>query len=313
MKISCKSPDTPWAISAKVSLNGYESQIGTGLDPEKFQKQTYRRITNIQGKTYKTQSILSEHIQALWLTPQMDRLFIDGSKERRRFLDRLVYNIDTTHSTRLNNYDHQTRERMRLLKEGSINNSWLNVLEEQISNIGVAIEISRLQIIEILRKYLKKSHGFFPEANIELKSDLKEWIEILPAVKVEEKFKENLFQNRFNHASTCKMNIGIQRSDLITIFTEKNMPASFCSTEEQKSLLISLVLASARYLSENSIGVPLLLLDEIVAHLDEDSRSKLFKELKNLNIQTWMTGTDSSVFEKISNKNHFFIKDGKII
>ncbi len=307
------NPHYPWAVSAKMISQGETFQIGTGLDPDALAQGNYRRLVNIQGITHKNHSILSEYVQALWLTPQMDRLFIDGSSERRNFIDRLVFNMDPSHSTRLNRYEHAVRERMRLLKEGCTHSSWLEGLEEQIATEGVAIETSRLRLIESLKHYLMRGGGVFPEASIDLQSSLSQWMENLPSLQVEEKFREELTRLRKEHTESGRMTTGIQRTDLITFFVDKNMPAPLCSTGEQKALLISLMLAAARYLSEYATGVPLLLLDEVIAHLDEKRRFALFQELSSLNIQTWLTGTDETLFAPLVPTTRLRIAEGKII
>lgn len=306
-------PALPWAVSARLEGQGGMVQVGTGLDPEAYTQGLYRRVVNIQGVTHRTQAALVQHVQALWLTPQMDRLFIDASTERRSFLDRLVFNLDPAHVTRLNRYEHVARERMRLLRDGGAHPAWLDALEDQMAQSGVAIEVARLRMVEILSTYLAQNDTVFPRAEITLQSSLVPLLQDGAALTAEDAFRDQLMQERSLHAQTGRTTVGPQRTDLITIFYEKKMPAALCSTGEQKGLLISLILAAARYLSAQSMGVPLLLLDEVVAHLDAARRQALFEMLEDLRIQTFMSGVDIEAFSPLKGAQHVTVRGGALI
>lgn len=294
-----------WGISAKVDIEGSDVTLGTGFNPDNG-----RRIVRINGVTVNSQLALSDYLACLWLTPQMDRLFIDGASGRRRFLDRLIFTFDTGHSGRVSRYENAMRERSKLLQMGNNDDRWLNGLEAQMAQTGVAIAAARLDFADRLQHYCHRTDSgeerFFPKAHIKCKGTIEELLQQTPAVEVEKLFIYQLKQSRGRDAISGGASTGPHKSDLYVNYAAKNMEASQCSTGEQKALLIGLVLSHGRMVAAERGAPPVLLLDEIAAHLDEARREALFERLINLGGQVWMTGTDPILFEAIANKAQFF-------
>jgi DNA replication and repair protein RecF len=251
---------------------------------------------------------LSELIQMAWLTPAMDRLFIESASGRRRFLDRLTLGFATGHAKASLRYEQAMRERARLLKYGPRDPAWLSGLEQQMAEHGVAISAARAETVARLNAALaaRRSAGAFPCGQLSLEGD----VDRLLAERGEltaESFRETLERCRVRDAESGRTGVGPHLSDLLVRHTDKRMEARDCSTGEQKALLISIVLAQARELSHIKEGFPaILLLDEIVAHLDATRRSALFEEILALGAQAWMTGTELSMFSALTGHADIF-------
>ncbi len=294
-----------WGISAKVDTNGGDVTLGTGLDFE-----AGRRMVRINGVTAKSQTALSDYLACLWLTPQMDRLFIDGASGRRRFLDRLIFTFDSGHSGRVTRFENAMRQRSKLLQDEQADSSWLNSLESQMAETGVAIAAARLDFVRRLQDSCDRAdegeEKFFPKAKIRACGTIEELLQNTPAVEVEKLFVYQLLQSRDRDAIVGGASTGPHKSDLSVIYAVKDIEAAQCSTGEQKALLIGLVLAHSRLMAAERGAPPVLLLDEVAAHLDESRREALFERLQNLGGQVWMTGTDEILFSSIAKKAQFF-------
>ena len=299
--------DSPqaWGISAKVMTGGGDVTLGTGINPE-----NERRMVRINGVTAKSQIALSDYLACLWLTPQMDRLFIDGASERRRFLDRMIFAFDPGHSGRVTRYENAMRQRSKLLQEEKQEASWLTGLEAQMAETGIAIAAARLDFIGRLQDSCAQAdseeENYFPKARLVAKGTIEELLQKSPAVEVEKLFAYQLEQSRNRDSQTGGAATGPHKSDMDVVYATKNMPAAHCSTGEQKALLIGLVLAHGRMMAAERGAPPVLLLDEIAAHLDEKRRIALFERLQKLGGQVWMTGTDPVLFDSINQKAQFF-------
>lgn len=295
-----KSPASvyrPWSVAAVVQSDYGEVRLGTGRDAQKE-----KRLVRINGETARGQNALAEYLACVWLTPQMDRLFIDGAGSRRRFLDRLVFAFDAGHAGRLTRYENAMRQRSKLLQEseGRADPSWLTALESTMAETGVSIAAARLHFIERLQQACDTADdGLFPKAAIALSGTIDELLRHSPAVEVEGLFQYQLAQTRTQDAVTGGAATGIHKSDMIVQYRDKAMPADQCSTGEQKALLIGIVLAHARLIAAERGTPPLLLLDEVVAHLDENRRAGLYELLLALKGQVWITGTDKAVFKPL--------------
>ncbi|MCB1532870.1 MAG: DNA replication/repair protein RecF [Alphaproteobacteria bacterium] len=302
MEMQCQSAGQPWAVSASVTSNYGSVQIGTGLEAEKE-----KRIVRINGENARGQNALAEHLACVWLTPQMDRLFLDSSRERRKFLDRLVFAFDPGHSGRVTRYENAMRQRSKLLQEGKGDPAWLTGLEAQMAETGVAIAAARLDFIQRLQTACEGvDHSHFPLSRLRAKGTLEELLSSAPALEVEEMFNYQLSESRGVDMLTGGAATGPHKSDLSVHMAEKNMPADQCSTGEQKALLIGIVMAHARLIAAERGAPPILLLDEVAAHLDENRRAALYDLLLDLGGQVWLTGTDYSLFEAIKNRAQFF-------
>jgi DNA replication and repair protein RecF len=301
----------PWAVAARLrDRRGDLVELGTGRDGAAGE--TERRLVKLDGAFQRGQSALAEHVQLVWLTPQMDRLFLDGAGERRRFLDRMVYGFDPEHAARLNAYDHLLRERGRLLQGdlpappgGESREAWLAGLEEQMAGLGVAIAAARRDLLRRLVA-VETGEGAFPAADLALTGELDRALDAGPALEAEDWLRARFAGAHRQDAETGGSREGPQRSDLAVGHRGRGRSARDCSTGEQKALLIALVLAFARALAAERGAAPLLLLDEVAAHLDETRRQALFAELLDLGAQAWLTGTDAGLFAGLGEAAQFF-------
>ena len=244
----------------------------------------------------------------------MDRLFVEGGSQRRRFLDRLVFAFDALHSKRVNRYNHALRERKKLLQSWTQESSWINAIENSLAEIGVAIAVTRQDLIRRLSPIIGKSMGLFPSAIISMEGEVENWLEDNSALEVEQRFREELKKSRAKGPSESNQIPGPHRSEFNCLHSSNKMEASLCSTGEQKALLVSIMLSHAILRKKECGSAPILLLDEISAHLDERRRSSLFELLQNLESQIWMTGTESGAFSDILKiAEAYNISEGKIV
>ena len=316
----------PWAVSARLDGPEGVSEIGTGLAPaadrddqesraaRQVERRVERRIVRIDGKPAAGPGELAERVALLWLTPPMDRLFQEGAPGRRRFLDRLVLGLDPRHARQAAAYEKAMRERTRLLKEpGQADRRWLGALEERMAAAGVAVAAARLSTLTRLEQALEAGDGPFPAALLALEGTLEGALETMPATAVEERFRAGLADGRSRDREAGQTLSGPHRSDLRVRHAAKGLAAGLCSTGEQKALLIAIVLANARLQAAERGMVPLLLLDEVAAHLDAAHRAALFAALAELGTQAWMTGTDRALFAAMPGEVQFLtVRDGRL-
>ncbi|PWC56727.1 recombinase RecF [Azospirillum sp. TSO22-1] len=290
------APGEGWAVAATVRTPLGPVEIGTGKDAH---HEGDRRVVRIDDHPVKGQTALAEHVAVVWLTPQMDRLFLEGSSGRRRFLDRLVFGFDPAHAGRLSRYEHALRERARLLRDGRFDDGWLSGLEDQMVTAGIAVAAARRDVVQRLRSACARAVGPFPGADLAVEGAVEAWLNDGPALAAEDALRDALRAGRRIDSETGGASVGPHKSDLAVRHHAKDMPAALCSTGEQKALLIAIVLANARLLAAERGAAPLLLLDEVAAHLDAGRREALFGEILALGSQAWMTGTDASVFDPL--------------
>jgi len=306
-------PPAAWAVAAEVHTPDGVRQIGTGLDPRAEGRE--RRVVRLDGATAGSQQALGEIVAATWLTPRMDRLFQEAPAGRRRFVDRLVFGLDPAHAGRVNSYEHALRERARLLRQdGPADPAWLSALEQRMAAQGVAIAAARRDLATRLARAARLDDlGPFPRASIGLAGDLESWLDDLSALAAEEKLAAALRESRARDAESGGAGHGPHRSDLVVRHLAKDMPAEQCSTGEQKALLVSLILAHAHLLTAERGFAPLVLLDEVAAHLDAERRAALFDALVRLGAQAWLTGTDAALFAGLRGLARFFVvRDAQI-
>lgn len=287
-----------WAVAACVARGGTDYEIGTGLTlgPGGGEK----RHVRLNGVEAKGSADLGDIVQLVWLTPAMDRLFIESAGGRRRFLDRLVLGFDTAHARNSTRYETAMRERARLLKYGPRDPAWLDGLENEMAEAGFAIATARAATVERLSSALTEHVGEFPAAALALSDDLH--------LSSMEEMRDAFAASRIRDAEAGRTGHGPHTTDLMVRHTAKRAEARDCSTGEQKALLISIMLADARELARARNGhAPLLLLDEIAAHLDARRRAALFEEIHALSAQAWMTGTDLSLFEDWGARAEIFL------
>ncbi len=298
-----------WAISARVEIDGIPSQIGTGFPPQDATRTG--RLVRIDGEMHRSSGALAGLLDMVWLTPASDGVFTGAAGDRRRFFDRLVISFDPGHGVRSGQYERAMRQRNRLLEVGG-RAAEFEGLEQVLAETGVAIAAARLALAESLTRTIaaRKSgnpDSAFPWADLVLEGDLETALMALPAVDVEDRYLRQLRDGRPRDQAAKRTLVGPHRSDLAVRHGPKDMPARFCSTGEQKALLIGLVLAHAELRRIEAGGrSPILLLDEIAAHLDPDRRAALFSELIRLGTQAWMTGTDLAPFEALGGQTDAF-------
>jgi DNA replication and repair protein RecF len=294
-----------FAVHARVASAQGDSEIGTGT-MGMGEGESGRRI-RIDGADARTSEGLLGVLRVAWMTPAMDALFGGPAGDRRRFVDRLVLAIDPNHGQRTLDYEKAMRGRNRLLAEESRDRAWFDAIEAQMAETGVAIAAARAELVRLLSAMLAKlpDDGPFPRAAIALDGEIERAVLEKPAVEVEEGLRKALAAGRHRDRAVGRTLDGPHRADLLVRHPGKDMPAEHCSTGEQKALLIGLVLSHARLTAEMTGSAPVLLLDEVAAHLDPRRRAALFAILHGLNCQAFMTGTEPSLFAGLEGSGQF--------
>jgi DNA replication and repair protein RecF len=286
-----------WAVAATVENASGAVDLGTGiaLGPEGPEA---RRAIRVNHAPVRSADALLEHLRVVWLTPAMDGLFTGPASERRRFLDRAVLAIDREHGARVNAFERAMRGRNRLLSEPSPDRAWLSAIETEMAELAVAVAAARREWARLATALIAEngSGAAFPAAGIALEGILEHDLEGRPGTEVEDRYRATLADERPRDTAAGRTLAGPHLSDLRVRHLPKDAAAEVCSTGEQKALLIGLVLAQARLATRLSGETPLVLLDEIAAHLDEARREALFRVLDDLGCQAFMTGTDANVF-----------------
>ncbi len=303
----------PWAAAGRFETRAGAMEIGTGTDPEGA---TERRIYRLDGQALRSQAMLAERMAAVWITPQMDRLFQEGASGRRRFLDRLVWALEPGHAREVAAHDNAMAERNRLLAEGRADPAWLAGLEDAMARHAVAVAAARRALMLRLNGELAagRATGAFPAARLEISCPILAALAETPALAVEDALRQGLAQDRRRDAAAGGAARGAHKADLVLVHMPKSISAEFCSTGEQKALLVSVVLAHATLIAEARGFAPLLLLDEVAAHLDPARREALFAALAALPAQVFMTGTDLEVFAPLAGLGRLFSAgDGRLI
>ena len=291
----------PWAVSAEVEGALGLATLGTGIEPG-VSGETQSRKYRIDREPVSSATAFADHLRVVWLVPSMDGLFLGPASERRRFLDRLVLAVDAAHGSRVSALERALRSRNRLLENRAPDVHWLDAAEHETAEIAVAVAAARAETVRRLAAALaarRDARFGFPSAAIALDGWMEDMVLTHPAVEVEDRYRAVLRKNRARDAAAGRTLEGPHLTDLAVHYREKGIAASSASTGEQKALLIGLVLAHAALVSDMTGTAPLILLDEVVAHLDPDRRATLFDELERLGSQVWMTGADPAAFAGI--------------
>jgi DNA replication and repair protein RecF len=307
--------DGSWAVSAEIEGALGLATLGTGIDATAGEVMAASRRCRIDREPVASATAFGDHLRMVWLTPAMDGLFLGAASERRRFFDRLVLAIDSEHSSRVSALDRSLRSRNRLLEVRNYDDHWCDAIERETAELAVAVAAMRGQTATKLAATLRagSAGSAFPKASIMLDGWMENALVSEPATAVEDRYLKILRDNRARDAAAGRTLDGPHLTDLQVIYAPKNVPARDASTGEQKALLIGLVLAHASLVAETTGITPLLLLDEVVAHLDPDRRTALFMELARLGAQVWMTGADPAAFAEIGAGGEIFeIENGRI-
>jgi DNA replication and repair protein RecF len=299
--------DGSWAVAAEVEGALGLATLGTGIEPSGAEAATGQRKFRIDREPVSSAAAFAEHLRVIWLVPAMDGLFVGPGSERRRFLDRLVLAVDAEHGSRVNALERALRSRNRLLDEHNPDPHWLDAIEHETAELAVAVAALRTETVRRLQGALaSRKDSTFPPADIALDGWMEKLIPHHPAVEIEDRYRTVLRDNRARDAAAGRTLDGPHLTDLAVIYAQKNIAARDASTGEQKALLIGLILAHAGLVADMTGVAPVLLLDEIVAHLDPGRRMALYDEIGRLGAQVWMTGADSAAFNDISSSAEIF-------
>jgi DNA replication and repair protein RecF len=291
-----------------------ETQLATGL--ERTAQGMEKRLYKIHYEPVKSQTSFCEWLNIVWLTPETDRIFLEAPALRRKFIDRLIYAEDPLHVDRVQRYEQVLKERLMVLRNHN-DARWLTSLEEQLATYGVAIAVARQQLMKKLNKSQDYHHTLFPTFASQMVGEVDQWVEEKSATEVESQLKQTFFQNRRVDQESGTTKCGPHRSDWQVIHQDKKIAAEFASTGEQKILLMAVILSFIQSKVRSDHRLTILLLDDVIAHLDFYHRVVLFEQVSALqfqqglksHIQTWLTGTDSILFEPLIERAQFFMVD----
>ena len=299
-EVAFSEGDGSWAVAAEIEGALGLASLGTGIEPSLEEGAAIQRKFRIDREPAASALAFTDHLRVVWLVPAMDALFGGAPAERRRFLDRLVLAVDAEHSSRVNALERSLRSRNRLLEEPRPDSHWLDAVEHETAELAVAVASLRVETVRRLETVLtRRQDSVFPAAEIALDGWMEQLIPAHPAVEIEERYRAVLRDSRGRDAAAGRTLDGPHLTDLKVSYAPKGIAAADASTGEQKALLIGLVLAHARLIAEMTAFAPVILLDEVVAHLDPARRDALYGELAQLGSQVWMTGADPALFAEV--------------
>jgi DNA replication and repair protein RecF len=309
-------PTENWAVSATVEGGYGEVTLGTGVEADANSESGRSRRTRIDREPVSSASAFADHIRVVWLTPEMDGLFLGPPGDRRRFLDRLVLAVDAEHGARVNALERALRSRNRLLEEPSPDPRYLDAVEQELAALAIAVAAARSETVRRLAAGIaagRDDASPFPWATIALDGAVERALAQRPATLVEDEYRAALRAGRGRDRAAGRTLEGPHLTDLIVGHGPKAIPAAQGSTGEQKALLIGLALAHARLVGEMAGIAPVILLDDVVAYLDPARRVALFAALDALGAQVWMTGADPAAFAALEGRaERFTVRPGKV-
>lgn len=292
-----------WGINATVLSNNSSYKISTGIPAGRIKGREVR----INDKKVFASKSLPEIISVSWLTPSMDQIFVESPSSRRKFLDTMCSSLFNNHASLIKSYEKLMRERNILLQENKFDIDWLDTLETQMSQDGVNIGLNRLNLITGLNTRLDNDENpVWPKAFLKIEGIIEDKLSSNDCESVKDFFRERLFDNRKKDFFSGRTTFGIHKSDLLVSDRNKGIYANQCSTGEQKSLLIGLILTHLNLVANRSNRYPILLLDEVVAHLDQLRRAALFEQIIETKAQVFMTGTEIDLFSGIKDFSEIF-------
>jgi len=299
--------DGSWAMASDVEGALGLATLGTGIEAPANEDMTITRKCRIDREPVSSASAFADHLRVIWLVPAMDQLFTGSASERRRFLDRLALAVDAEHASRVAALERSLRSRNRLLEEPRPDPHWLDAIEHETAELAVAVAALRAETVTRLSAALAvRRSSPFPSAEIALEGWMEKLLPQHSAREIEDRYRAVLRDNRARDAAAGRTLDGPHLTDLVVAYAPKDIPAADASTGEQKALLIGLVLAHAGLIAEMIGFAPVLLLDEVVAHLDPSRRSALYAELDMLGAQVFMTGADPAAFAEIGTRADVF-------
>jgi DNA replication and repair protein RecF len=306
-EVAFSEGDGSWAVSTELEGMLGLATLGTGIEPPAGEEIARSRLCRIDREPVGSAAAFADHLRVVWLTPSMDQLFMGPASERRRFLDRLVLAVDAEHTSRVSALERSLRSRNRLLEEPRPDQHWLDAIEHETAELAVAVAAGRSETVQRLQSALaRRQDETFPSAEIALDGWMEKLLPSHPAVEIEERYRAVLKDNRSRDAAAGRTLDGPHLTDLSVVYAPKNIPAADASTGEQKALLIGLVLAHSGLLAEMTGYAPVLLLDEVVAHLDPGRRAALYDALGRLGAQVFMTGADPAAFADVAARADVF-------
>ena len=298
----------PWGVNFNILSNGKNYEVSSGLrDNQKG------RDIKINSKKVSGSSALPEIILLSWLTPSMDQIFNETPSYRRRFIDRLCAVYEKNHTKNIKIYEKLMAERNSSFKSKVLDNVWLDALENQMSDVSIAIAETRLTFISDLNKVLETNlDPVWPRAHLEIYGFVENLVSSWNSGKAKEMLCNEFKNNRERDFFSKRTNEGVHRSDLLVNEKNKKIEAKKCSTGEQKSLLMGIILSHLELVSSFKSRYPVLLLDEVLAHFDKIRRKSFFKQIQEIGSQIIMTGTDISVFEELEDLEIYHLNNKKV-
>ena len=296
-------------LSVEIEDESGTRQLGSGWRPAQGAEPA-ERMSRIDRAPVASSRAFADHVRVVWLTPAMDLLFAGPASERRRFLDRFVLAIDPGHGARVNQFERALRGRNRLLEEGGRNApAWLDAVEREAAELGVAVAAARLECVRRLEGLISAERddaSAFPWARLALEGEVEALVADRPALEAEERYRARLRDGRGRDAAAGRTLMGPHLTDLLVWHGAKDAPAASASTGEQKALLVGLALAHARLVAEVSGLAPIALFDEIAAHFDPRRRAALFDAIERLQGQAFLTGADPEIFAELDTRAERF-------
>lgn len=315
-ELSFSEGDGGWAVSAEIEGMLGLATLGTGIEPPAADDTTNSRKCRIDREPVSSAAAFADHLRVIWLTPSMDPLFTGPAADRRRYLDRLVLAVDAQHSSRVSALERSLRSRNRLLEDQRSDPHWLDAIEHETAEVAVSVSAARFETVNRLSAALDAARDEAPAFAMP-RIGLEGWMEnqwpLSSAREIEDRYRDLLRDSRGQDAAAGRTLEGPHRADLKVVHAGKGIAASDASTGEQKAMLIRLSLAHAHLIKDMTGTAPVMLLDEVVAHLDPVRRAALYDALTAIGAQVWMTGADPAAFADIADRAQWFdVKPGGV-